>query len=256
MRCLRLPAVHASAELSELRGQKQKGFHMTLKKKTYKYETHLHTSETSKCGITPGAEFARHFKSLGYTGIFVTDHFLNGYTTVPQDLPWSERVELFCRGYNQTAQAGAKLGLDVFFGWEYSYGWAHFLTYGLDKAWLLAHPDVLAWDLLHYFDRVHADGGAIVHAHPFREGIDLVPLVPAKTDAIEVINAARPNENNRHALDFAASFGLPRTAGSDIHSAQQKRLCGVTCPRRLTAARDYVAVLKAGETVIFDEIIP
>ena len=49
----------------------------------YKYETPLHTAETSKCGKSGGAEMARHFAGLGYTGIFVTDHFFNGNTTVP-----------------------------------------------------------------------------------------------------------------------------------------------------------------------------
>ena len=220
----------------------------------YKYETHLHTSDTSKCGCSSSAEFALHFKSLGYAGIFVTDHFLNGNTTVPQDLPWRERIDLFCQGYERTALHGAKLGLDVFFAWEYSYGWAHFLTYGLGKDWLLANPDMLSWEVLDYFDRVHADGGSIVHAHPFRENIEMVHLFPGKVDAVEIINAERTNESNRHALDFAVSYGLPRTAGSDIHSIRQKRLCGVTSPRRLSGGIDYMAEIRNGEAIMFDDI--
>lgn len=110
--------------------------------KQFVYETHLHTVETSLCGASPGAEFAHRFKSLGYTGIFVTDHFLNGNTTVPDDLPWDDRFALFCHGYSVTAAAGAQVGLDVFLAWEYSYGWAHFLTYGPGKEWLLANPDM------------------------------------------------------------------------------------------------------------------
>ncbi len=221
----------------------------------YRYETHLHTSETSKCGCSSGAEFVRHFKALGYAGIFVTDHFLNGNTTVPQDLPWDQQIALFCRGYEAAAREGAKTGLDVFFGWEYSYGWAHFLTYGLGKDWLLAHPDLLAWDVLAYLDRVRADGGFIVHAHPFREKVDMVQLVPGKVDAIEVVSAARPDDSNRHALDFAASFGLPRTAGSDIHSTQQQRLCGISSARKLSGGSDYIAALRSGKAAIFDDTL-
>ncbi len=126
----------------------------------FKYETHLHTSETSKCGDSSGAELADYYHARGYTGVFVTDHFLNGNHTVPPDLPWPQRVALFCRGYEETAQRGVRIGLEVFFAWEYSYGWAHFLTYGLDQQWLLAHPEVLDWDVLEYFDRVRADGTA------------------------------------------------------------------------------------------------
>jgi hypothetical protein len=138
-------------------------------------------------------------------------------------------------------------------GWEYSYGWAHFLTYGLGKDWLLAHPGLLTWNALDYFDRVHADGGWIVHAHPFREKVELVHLFPNKVDAVEIVNAGRPDDANRHALDFAASFGLPRTAGSDIHSTREARLCGVKSPRRFADAGDYRAALKTGEAVLFDD---
>ena len=100
----------------------------------------MHTSETSRCGHSSGAEYVRHYKALGYHGLFVTDHFLNGYTTVPEHLPWAERISLFCAGYEAAAEVGARVELDVFFGWEYSLDWAHFLTYGLGKDWLLAHP--------------------------------------------------------------------------------------------------------------------
>lgn len=218
----------------------------------YLYETHLHTSETSRCGRSSGAEMARHFQALGYAGLFVTDHFYNGNTTVPDDLPWSERVEQFCLGYEAAAREGRQIGLDVFLGWEYSHGWAHLLTYGLGKDWLLAHPDLLAWNVLDYLDRVHADGGVVVHAHPFREGVEPVTLFPARVDAIEVANAGRDADCNRHARDFALSFGLPQTAGSDIHSTRQTRLCGIRCTRRLTGGGDYLAALRAGEAIGFD----
>jgi hypothetical protein len=224
--------------------------------KRYRYETHLHTAETSLCGKSPGAEMARHFHALGYTGIFVTDHFFNGNAAISDSLPWSERVERFCLGYEAAACDGGRLGLDVFLGWEYSYGWAHLLTYGLGKEWLLAHPDLLEWPILDYLDHVHADGGFIVHAHPFRERVEQVTLFPQKVDAIEVINAGRDADCNRHARDFALSFGLPQTAGSDIHSTRAKRLCGIDCSRRLAGGGDYLAALRAGESVGFDITLP
>ena len=51
----------------------------------YKYETHLHTSEVSKCAHNTGAEMARAYKKAGYTGIFVTDHFFNGNCAIPEN---------------------------------------------------------------------------------------------------------------------------------------------------------------------------
>lgn len=226
---------------------------------SYKYETHLHTSESSDCARSSGADLVLYFKKLGYTGIFVTDHFLDvdGSTSVPKELPWPKRIELFCHGYDIAAQKGRQVGLDVFLGWEYSYGWAHFLTYGLGKDWLLAHPDLLCWNLLDYFDRVHEAGGSIVHAHPFRQGVDIVQLVPGHVDAVEVLSAGRCDEDNRHALDYANSFGLPKTAGSDTHrSYSLKRLCGMSFPRRLTDAKHFITAVKSNEGLMFDDILP
>lgn len=217
---------------------------------TWRYEMHLHTSESSLCGRSPGADYAHRFKALGYAGFVVTDHFLPA--SVVPDLPWTERVAYFCRGYDAAAAAGRALGLEVFFGWEYGRGSTHLLTYGLGRDWLLAHPDLLTWPLTDYCDRVRADGGCIVHAHPFRDGVTVVELIPSKIDAVEVLNACRTDDANRHARDFAASFGLPQTAGSDIHRVAQKRLCGITLPCRLNRINDYRDHLVAGTATPFD----
>ena len=109
---------------------------------SYKYETHMHTAEASACATSTGAEMARAHKEAGYTGIFVTDHFFNGNTTVPRELPWQERVARFCLGYEHAKQEGDKIGLQVFFGFEYAYHGAEFLVYNLDKNWLLHHENI------------------------------------------------------------------------------------------------------------------
>ena len=86
----------------------------------YRYETHMHTCEGSACASASGAEMARAHRENGYTGIFVTDHFFNGNTAVPRELPWRERVERFCLGYEHARKEGERIGLDVFFGFEYA----------------------------------------------------------------------------------------------------------------------------------------
>ncbi len=103
---------------------------------------------------------------------------------------------------------------------------------------------------------MRADGGAIVHAHPFREKVDHVHLFPGKIDAVEVINANRDDECNQHARNFADSFKLPYAAGSDIHSTtRQRRLGGVIAPRRLADPHDYIAAVLAREITVFQEPI-
>ena len=70
---------------------------------SFLYETHLHTCQGSACGTSTGAEHARYYKEIGYQGIIVTDHFFHGNTAVPRNLPWKERVEWFCSGYEDLA---------------------------------------------------------------------------------------------------------------------------------------------------------
>ena len=96
----------------------------------YRYETHMNTGEASACADSSGAEMAEKYKSEGYAGIIVTDHFFNGNSAVPRGLPWEERIELYCRGYENAKRRGAEIGLDVFFGFEYGNGGSYYLVYG------------------------------------------------------------------------------------------------------------------------------
>ncbi len=201
----------------------------------FKYETHTHTSEVSMCADMTGVEVVQYYKDLGFRGVCITDHFLNGNTTVPHKLPWKERIDLFCEGYENAFEEGKRIGIDVFFGWEYSFRGTDFLTYGLDKEWLLRHPNLLEMSVNEYCDFVHEDGGFIVHAHPFREEgyIDMIRLLPRKVDAVEVFNACRVDVQNKYADEYADNYSLLKWAGSDYHGRQLKRLCGMQTSRQL-----------------------
>lgn len=221
----------------------------------YQYETHAHTSETSKCSRLTSLELVRFYQSLGYAGLCITDHFFNGNTTVPPDLSWRNRVELFCKGYENAFAEGNRIGIDVFFGWEYSYHGSDFLTYGLNKDWLLDHEGLLQLDVNEYCDLVHKCGGFIVHAHPFREAnyIPMIHLLPRKVDAVEINNASMPDEVNERAEQYADSYGLLKSAGSDTHFYGKPRLSGLQLTRKLTGIEDMVSSIKSGEAAIFTQ---
>lgn len=219
----------------------------------FKYDIHTHTSEVSKCGLISSKELVHFYKRLGFTGICVTDHFFNGNTTVPKDLPWEVRIELFCRGFENAYKEGRKIGLDVFFGWEYSYKGTDFLTFGLDKEWLLNHPDLLSLSVNDYCDLVRSDGGFIVHAHPFREAfyIPKIRLIPRKVDAVETINEGNTDFENQCADKYADMYKLAKVAGSDTHSDGMSRISGIQLKRRLKDVHDMISAVKNGETEIF-----
>lgn len=217
----------------------------------YRYETHMHTAEGSGCASATGAEMARAHKEKGWSGIFVTDHFLNGNTTVPRDLPWCERIELFCKGYENALEEGKKIGLDVFFGFEYCYQAADFLVYNLDKQWLLDHEDVDKWSPREAFTQMRADGGFIVHAHPFRERdyINHIHLFPRDIDGVEAVNGGQlhdPRMNERAAI-YAQMYGLPVTAGSDSHHLSNLFGSGIETEEPIREPLDYLRLMREGK---------
>lgn len=214
----------------------------------FKYETHLHTSEISACAFDTASDMVRAFAGAGYQGIIVTDHFFNGNTTVPSHLPWARRVELFCQGYENAREEGDKCGLQVFFGWEYGYDHTDLLTYGLDKTFLLEHPEVLTWGVEEYTRQVHLHGGFITHAHPFREAfyINKVRLFPDFVDAVEVINASHTNPAyNAKALKYAKENNLLCMSGSDSHAVNQIFGGGVAFDRKMESIEDLINTVKS-----------
>lgn len=223
----------------------------------YKYETHMHTSEGSACGVSSGAEQAQAYFDADYTGIIITDHFFNGNSAVRRDLPWEKRIELFCMGYENAKKKGDEIGLDVFLGWEVNFSATEFLVYGLDKDWLLKHDDVLSWDVQEHYERIKADGGMVIHAHPFREApyIKEIRLFPDYVDGVEVFNTANERINprfNANALKYARENGFPETGGTDSHNVKNTG-GGMVFERRLDSIYDYMdAVYNHEGTVITD----
>ena len=224
---------------------------------SYRYETHMHTVEGSACGRSTGKEMVRAYKEAGYTGVFVTDHFFNGNCAIDRDLSWEEKVEQFCKGYENAKEEGDKIGLDVFFGFEYCVDAADFLVYNLSKEWLLKYPDIDKWEPRKAFAQMHADGGFIVHAHPFRERdyINHIHLFPRDVDGGEIINGGQMDYPlmNERAKIYAMMYELPVSCGSDSHFAGSLPGCGIEVEKKVTHPLDYLEYMKAGELVLLGE---
>ena len=162
---------------------------------------------------------------------------------------------MFCRGFELAAEAGEKLGLKVFFGWEYADQGSDFLTYGLDKAWLLEMEGLLSMSITDYLNFVRREGAFVVHAHPFREDfyIPRIQLMPRQVDAVEAVNANRKDFENERAAEYARNYGLPVINGSDNHHAvKQKRLCGIETEAPIDDTAAFVQVLRSGAYRCFD----
>jgi len=221
----------------------------------YRYETHMHTSECCYCATSTAAEMVKSYKEQGYTGIFVTDHFFNNDScSADRALSWEEKVNLFCKGYENALEEGKKVGLDVFFGFEYSVNATDFLVYNLDKEWLLNHSDIDKWDAREAFRLMREEGGFIIHAHPFREReyIECIKLYPRDVDGVEVYNGAQRDDEymNERGRLYAMMYDLPHTAGSDSHSVTDNFRCSVETKEKIEKPLDYLRMLQSGELKI------
>ena len=195
----------------------------------YLYELHLHTAETSKCGRSPAKDMVEIYARKGFSGIVVTDHFINGNSYAREPEAWKDKMDVYLRGYRAAKAAGDRIGFRVYFGVEYTHMGGNgedYLLLGLKPEHLyneLAYCD--RWSIEYLCDVVHGLGGIVIRAHPYREagyiahaGIERPGL---DVDAIEVFNAGNSKEEyNEKALAMALRENKPWTAGSDTHSIE------------------------------------
>ena len=223
---------------------------LLMDKNSYRYEMHMHTSEGSRCADRTVEEQLMLYRNLGYSGVCLTDHFLgSGSCTLRnrEGLSWDEIVTRYMTPYHKACEIAEGWDMDVFFGYEYTIGGTDFCIYGISEDWLREHPDQLSWNPRDYFDRVRADGGFIVQAHPFREAnyIECIRLYPRSVHGVEIWNANRTAHENHMAAVYAAEYGLPVFAGSDNHHGIQRYLAGIRTPQRyrniLKLCRDTAA---------------
>ena len=183
----------------------------------YLYETHVHTSESSVCAHSTGAQMARAYAAGGYTGIIVSDHFYYGNTVADRSLPWRDWVEQYCLGYEHARAEGEKLGLQVFFAWESTYQGNDFLVYGLDKEWLLAHPEIRDASIAEQYALVRADGGMVIHMQVIGQYLNVSQLFMLGPGNLSVLTVSQQQTvllpvHTHHAEDVSL---IPSGSGAD-----------------------------------------
>ena len=222
----------------------------------FKYETHLHTSPVSRCARATVEENLLFYKSLGYDGVFITNHFLDGNIQIDRSLPYEEQIAYFFSDYEQGVEIGEKLGIKVFPGVEITYGGTDFLIYGLDTQWYLQHPEILTMEKTEELTLMMESGALIIQAHPFREAgyINHIRLFPRHVHGVEIINGCRSEGENHMAKLYAEHYGLLPFAGSDNHTASaQKRLAGMGFDTPICTVEDFVERIKSGAGERFTE---
>ncbi len=216
----------------------------------FKYETHCHTCEGSACAYSTAREMVQAYKKAGYAGIIFTNHFIKGNTSVPLDLDWNKRMQMYYDAYLEAKDEGEKIDFDVFFGIEHAYGKGkEILIYGIDLEFLQSHPELQDADIETYSQLVHDAGGLMIHAHPHRKRIYIKEGVAPRydvCDGIEVYNACDDSESNQSAMNAAIRLDMIMFAGGDIHKDHDRRIgmAGIVVEERIKTNEKLIETLK------------
>lgn len=213
----------------------------------YRYETHCHCNRCSRCAHSTPTELVHAYHTKGFAGMVLTDHFIHGNNCVDESLPWKKRMQCYYDAYLEAKEAAKPLDFDVLFGIEHAYGGGlEVLCYGIDLPFLVNNPDIPQLGIREFAQRVHAAGGILIHAHPYRWAGPELQLPLDILDGIEVYNAGNDPEKNRLAQRLADHTDFIQTSGSDLHHIAEPKLgtTGIALPYRIQTETELVAALK------------
>ena len=216
------------------------------------YEMHQHTAGCSACGVDDPVATVRGLKAAGFAGMVLTNHFIHGNTGIRRNQPWENFVRPYEEAYLAAKAEGERLDFDVLFGLEEGVGGGkEVLLYGITPAMLYAHPELRDADLPAISRLVHAVGGLVFQAHPFRVREYIArpwePLPSELLDGLEAHNACNSDVENLRARQWAQQEGLRMIAGSDAHRAEFSGRGGIVCPHRLTTEAQLAEALREGD---------
>lgn len=213
----------------------------------YKYDLHVHTSQTSPCASLSGAQQVRAYKALGFTGIVITDHYYDGFFERNVSHTWAESMDKYFAGYFDAKAEGDRIGLDVFQSAEVTvasskkdyliYGVKADFFYNNEKLFDLSEPELIS--------KVHGAGGIVFAAHPYRgDATECYPY--GSIDGVEIING-NPLSNNVLAFEYAKARNLLMCSGSDAHNDGDAGTGGIVLKNKVSDITELADALRAGD---------
>ena len=186
--------------------------------KTWKWEIHSHTRQSSKCGWLDAAESVRLHREHGYDGMVITDHYNNENIARFYGTPL-EQAQAWTGGWRVARAAAEGTGFTVLFGLEARLQDCDndYLIFGVEPEFVLENPRLnhLSRRELHALCR--AWNAVLIQAHPSRT--KCTPADPEDVDGYEVYNGSVRHENHSDQTKALADAHpeLIQTSGSDFH---------------------------------------
>ena len=223
----------------------------------YKIELHLHTKYSSGCGQLDEKEIISAYKTAGYHGIVVTDHFSRDTFQMKNIDPAApvDRLTPYLEGYHKMKEEGEEQGIVIYRGAELRFDGSYndYLFYNYPDE-LLQDPEKLFTMGLDKFIQLSRPTGALlIQAHPFRTMCE--PADVQYLDGVEITNM-HPWHENRNPLAKALADTDPRlirTGGSDCHATDHIGRGGILSETLPQNDAELAALLRSGNYTIIEE---
>lgn len=188
-------------------------------------DLHIHEKNFSKDSFLELDEIVTIAKRRGLDAICITDHDSMGLK-------------------EYAAEYTKKTGFPVFVGIEYYSLQGDILAFGIDS-----YPEerVSAQEFIHF---VHAQGGVVISAHPFRHnrrGLEDNLATLKGVDAIEILNGSTLADATMMAVQYAKKYGFAVTGGSDCHYPDKVGVAATYFEKPIHTMEELIAAIKNHE---------
>jgi predicted metal-dependent phosphoesterase TrpH len=211
----------------------------------YKFDTHVHTAETSLCAQIGARDAVRLYKEAGYDGIVITDHYYQELFDNLGETTWEYKINRYLQGYRNAREEGNKLGLKVLLGIElrFTENPSDYLVFGITKEFLIENPELYKLGIKNFKRLIAKEDILIFQAHPYRMG--MIVADPQDLHGVEVYNGnPRHNSRNDKAHQFAVDNGLLMSSGSDFHQTEDLARGGIVFLNELQTSSELVHALR------------
>lgn len=218
----------------------------------FRYDTHVHTSETSPCGKIDAKTAVRLYKKAGYHGVAITDHYTREFFDKFSRDSWDKKVDEYLKGYFTALEEGRKEGMKVLLGIELRFDENNndYLVYGFEPEFLYRNPELFEMNLKDFKKLAESSSLLVYQAHPFRKMV--TPADPEYLDGVEIYNGnPRHNSYNDKAYDYAVRYGLKMLSGSDFHQMQDTGRGGIILDEAPDNSAEFAEILRNNEITDF-----
>ena len=218
----------------------------------YKIEMHAHTTPASACSDVLPEDLVEMYHKKGYNGVVVTNHFNNYNVDRMPELDKEDFLDAYIKNIEDAEKAAEKYGMKIYWGTELRFdeNSNDYLIYGVDREVLSVCYDYFSKDLATFRKEVKFPKSVLIHAHPFRSGMTLMP--PELVDGIEILNL-HPGHNSavanstRYAYETKAKI---KTAGSDFHDEKHLACSALRVKAMPEDSFGLAKILKSGDYIL------